>query len=211
MNHVAQRETRNFIAIFIALLIIFEAIAYVSMTPQPQEPLFQLYVLGTNHMVSDYYPGNNSLIRPGAIIRWYVGVTNLMGNVQFVEVRIKLGNWTIAPPDDFKAQPSPAPLVVAFQRFTQNNETWEIPFDWEIINATTNGGSVCILELGINNETYSFEDACALYGYMFRWIFELWVWNAQYDGLQFGWFAGSEHRVAWLQVWFNATTTSQDP
>jgi len=160
-------------------------------------------------MASGYYPGNDSNLRPNIYIRWYLGVTNFMGNVQLVAIRVKLGNQSIAAPNDTQALPSPAPIVVEFMRFLENNETWEMPFFWKISNATTTlEGSTRILELGINNETFVLQDSSARNGYNFRLIIELWTWNLESQGLQFGWSAASEHRVAWLQVWFNVTTTA---
>jgi len=198
----------NLLAVFLILLIVFELIVYVSTTPRPSEQFFQLYVLGANHMASDYYPGNNSNIQPNVDVRWYLGVTNLIGSVQLVTLRVKLGNQSIPPPNDTQAIPSPAPVVAEFMRFLQNNETWEVQFSWRISNATAAEGSTRILELGINNETYALQGWSARNGYNFRMIFELWTWNLQSEGVQFGWFAGNERHAAWLQVWFNVTTPS---
>jgi hypothetical protein len=50
------------------------------------------------------------------------------------------------------------------------------------------------------------SDSSASNGYNFRLIFELWTWNTDSANFQFGWFAPVEIRVAWLQLWFNATS-----
>jgi uncharacterized membrane protein len=81
------------------------------------------YVLGTKHMAADYYPNNDTNIQLGESVQWYVGVTDFRGNVQFIAVRVELGNQAIMPPDDLNAQPSQAALVTDFKRFLQNNET----------------------------------------------------------------------------------------
>jgi hypothetical protein len=201
------QNRRTLLAVFITLLIVFEMIAYVTTTPRPQERFFQLYVLGANHMAADYYPNNDTNIRLGESVHWYIGATDFMGNVQLIVVRIKLGNKTIAPPNDLQATPSPAPLVTEFTRFIQNNETWEFPFVWQIVDTLSVGNSTRILQVGISNETYQLQDSSATNGDNFRFIIELWTWNTESHILQFGWQAGGEHRVAWLQVWFNATTS----
>jgi hypothetical protein len=203
------QNRRNLIAIFITLLIIFEMITYVATTPRPQEQFFQFYVLGANHLAADYYPSNDSNIQLAEPLKWYIGVTDLMGNMQLVSIRVKLGNETISPPNDTKALPSPAPLVTEFMRFIQDNETWELPFVWQISNFSSIEGSTHILELQINNQTFPVQDSWTRNGYNFRLIFELWTWNVDTAGLEFGWYAGTEHRVAWLQVWFNATAPPQ--
>ncbi len=111
------KDRRTLLAVFIVLLIAFEMIAYVSTTPRQQQRFFQLFVLGANHMAADYYPNNDPNIRLGESVLWYIGVTNLMGNAQLAVVRIKLGNWTITPPNDLRGTPSPAPLLAEFTRF----------------------------------------------------------------------------------------------
>jgi uncharacterized membrane protein len=209
MSLISSQNKRTLIVVFITLLLVFEMIAYVATTPRPQEQFFQFYVLGANRMAADYYPNNDSNIRLGESVKWYVGVTDLMGNMQLVSIRVKLGNETISPPNDTQAQPSFAPLVTEFMRFIQNNETWEFPLVWRISNVSSVEGSTRILELQINNQTFPVQDSSARNGYNFRLIFELWTWNVDTAGFGFGWYAGTEHRVAWLQVWFNATAPSQ--
>ena len=204
MNSMSLQK-RTLVIVFITFLIVFEMAAYVATTPRPREQFYQLYVLGANHMAADYYPNDDPNIRMGDAVRWYVGVTNFMGSVQLVEIRVKLGNQTIQPPDDQHAFPSQAPLVTEFHRFIQDNETWEFPFIWQILNTTSSGGIVRILGLQISNQTIQLLNSSAQNGYNFRLIIELWTWNVDSSSFEFGWFAGTEHRIAWLQVWFNAT------
>jgi len=180
-------------------------VAYVATTPRPKEQFFQLYVLGANRLLSDYYPNDDPNIGVGDLVRWHVGVTDSMGSVQLVVIRVKLGNQTTMPPDDLEAQPSPAPLITEFRRFVQDNETWEMPFFWQIVNADMLGRSTRILEMQINNETCQVPDVAAVDGHNFRLILELWTWETQSGAMQFGWLSGGERRVAWVQVWFNMT------
>jgi uncharacterized membrane protein len=200
---------RNLLIVFITLLIIFESIAYVATTPRPREQFFQLYILGSNHLAADYYPNGNPDITLGEPVSWYIGTTNLMGDMQLVAIRVKLGNQTISSPDDLQALASPAPTVTEFKRFIQDNETWETPFVWRVSNASTTQSSTRIIELQINNETYELSDSSALNGRNFRLIFELWSWDTKSAALQFGWQTGNERRVAWLQLWFNMTSPAR--
>jgi uncharacterized membrane protein len=209
MRLTSFQNKRTLIMVFITLLVVFEMIAYVATTPRPSEQFFQLYVLGSNGMAADYYPNNNPTLSPNETVTWYLGTTNLMGNVQLVDVRVKLGNQTINPPNDTQALPSPAPLVTEFQRFTQDNETWEIPFVWSVTNVGSANNSTHILALEINGENYQVVNCSARSGYNFRLIFELWTWDTNTGAFQFGWETGGEQRVAWLQVWFNMTTSVQ--
>ena len=201
------QERRTIVVVFVTFLIVFEIVAYIATTPRPGEEFYQLYVLGANHLAADYYPNGDPNIRLGASVSWYLGVTNNMGSVQLVEIRIKLGNETIQPPDDQTGLPSTAPLIADFHRFLLDNETWEFPFIWQILNATSSGGVTRILGLQVNNQSIPVMNSSAQNGYNFRIIIELWAWNVDFSSFQFGWYSGADHRIAWLQVWFNATAT----
>ena len=206
MSYFSSQNRRTLIAVFITLLVVCEMVAYVATTPRPREQFFQLYVLGAKHMAADYYPNNDTDIRIGEPVTWYLGVTDNMGTAQLVAIRVKIGNQTIKPPDDQQALESPAPVVTEFMRFLQENETWETPFVWSISDAVSSGNSTRILTLQINNETYQIQDSSASNGHNFRLIFELWTWQTEANAFEFGWTANGEHRVAWLQVWFNMTS-----
>jgi len=206
MNLRLTPNQRTLLAVFITLMIAFEMIAYVSTVPRPTEAFFQLYVLGANHMAGAYYPNNDNNIKVGEVVTWYLGTTNNMGMVQLISIRVKAGNQSIAAPNDSSAVESPAPVVTDFERALLDNETWEVPFVWSISNATSTGGSTRVLMLNINNETYPISDWDAKDGYNFRLVFELWTWQTDANAFEFGWTANNEHKIAWLQLWFNMTT-----
>ena len=202
-----MQRRRDLIIVFLVFLVVFETLAYVATAPRATEQFFQLYVLGANHLAADYYPNDDPNIGVGEPVQWYLGVTNFMGSVQLVAIRVKLGNQTIQPPSDENVTPSPAPLITEYQRFLQDNETWEFAFNWRILNATSSQGVTRIVGLEINNQTYHVVGVDAQNGYNLRFIVELWTWSVDSNVFGFGWYAGSEHRVAWLQLWFNATST----
>jgi uncharacterized membrane protein len=196
--------------VFITLLIIFEAAAYIATTPRPQEQFFQLYVLGAQGLAADYYPNDNPNLRVGDLVHWFLGVSNFMGSVQLVELRVKLGNQTIAAPNDQPISPSEAPMLIGFTRFLQDNETWQFPLSWSIarLSSDPTSNTTQLLLLNMNNQTIPLTGISARSGYNFRVIIELWVWDTDVAQFQYGWFAGTERRAAWLQLWFNATSTS---
>jgi len=198
---------RTLCTTFIILLVVFETLVYVTTTPGPKEQFMQLYVLGPTQLTADYYPNNHSNINLGEQITWYLGVTNDMGSVQLISIRVKISNQTIQSPNDTSALPSPAPAITEFPRFLQDNETWLTPFIWTITNAATTEGTTRILSLQINNETYQIPDSSATKGYNFRLIFELWTWQTDNNSFEFGWTTNNEHQTAWLQLWFNVTST----
>jgi hypothetical protein len=211
MRFTSSQNKRTIIAVSIVLIVIAETAAFVATTPRPQERFFQFYVLGSNRFAADYYPQNNPNLHLASPVSWYVGVTNFMGNMQLVEIRLKLGNETTTSPNDTSYTPSSAPELTAFDRFLMNNETWEFPFVWIITNATTNAGSIHVLRIQINNETYQISNWSATNGYDFRVILELWVWQTNTNAFEYGWNSNGEYRTAWLQLWFNMTTLTPPP
>lgn len=205
MKFRISQNRRALIVVFITLLVLCETVAYVTITPRTRDQFLQLYLLGAKHIASDYYPNDDSNLKLLEPITWYLGVTDNMGSVQLVSIRLKMSNQTIKPPDDQQALESPAPTVADFTKFLQDNQTWELSLVWSISNATVGNGITRILTLQINNETYQISDWSARNGYNFRLIFELWTWQTDSNTFEFGWNTNNEHRIAWLQVWFNMT------
>ena len=197
-------QKRKLFAIFVVLLIVAEVVAFVVTSPRPEEQFFQFYILGSKRSVADYYPQDNPNLQVGSSVSWYVGVTNYMGNVQLIEIRLKLGNETTIPPNSTDDAPSSGFELTAFDRFLMNNETWEFPLVWSIINATKTGGSTQILAVKFNNVTYELPNWSATNGYNFQVILELWVWQQKIDAFDFGW-GDNGQQTAWLRIWFNMT------
>jgi len=196
------------VTIFISATIIFSTLAYVAVTPRPKEQFFQIYVLGETRMAERYYPDNRTNIPVGRLVKWYLGATNFMGSVQYVIIKVKLGNSTIKAPDDINYMPSPAPVLLESGRVLMDNETWEFPFTWVIGEIRMDGNMTYATVIAINVKDgveVRSGQVSALNGHNLRIIFEFWTFDPSTEDLIFGWRTGGEHRVAWLQMWFNAT------
>jgi len=207
MVKVNFRTIRRLIAVFLTFLILFETVAIIATTPRPRSRFFEFYILGANGSAQDYYPNNSSFIQTDQPITWYLAVNNRMGSMQFIDIRVRLANQSLTAPNDTTLTPSSAPVVADFEQFILNNQTWEIPFIWQIRNfTTTTQGSSRILQLQIGNVTYSFQNApTCVTSCSFRFIFELWTWNLESSQFQFAWWNGNEQQIAWLQLWFKLT------
>lgn len=197
---------RQLLSILLILLLLFEIAAYATTITIPSEKSFQLYMLGSNETAGNYYPNNSSYLQLGENVSWHLGIVNEMGSVQFIAIRVKLGNLTIEPPNNTLATPSPAPFITEFKEFLPNNGTWEMPFNWQVTNYTTTAnGHILTLNLTINNMTYMIQNppSCPVYSCNFRLIFELWTWNVDTANFQIGWTNDGEQKLAWLELWFN--------
>jgi len=203
-----SEDMKRAVVVFISAIIIFSALAYVAVTPRPKEQFFQLYVLGETRMAERYYPDDNPNIPVGRLVKWYMGATNFMGSIQYVVIKVKLGNSTIKAPDDINYTPSPAPVLHEFGRVLMDNETWEFPFAWIIEEVREDGNATYATVLVINVKDgvqVSSGLVSAMNGHNIRIVFELWTFDPSTEDLIFGWRAGGERRAAWLQMWFNAT------
>ena len=198
-------DRKNFLTIFIISILIYSTIAYASTTPRNPEKFFQLYVLGETRMAEHYYPNDNTTIPTGTSVKWYLGTINSMDSTQLTIIRAKLGNQTLTLPNETEATPAPLPIFIEFRKVLQNNETWEIPFIWKITNIT-DVSNLSYLTLNINGIDTHIGDVGAQDGYNYRIIFELWTLDTESSDIIFGWKANNERRVAWLQLWFNATS-----
>lgn len=210
-----KTRIRNLLAVFLILLVLFETAAYFSTITRPSEKFFQLYVLGSDGTAGNYYPNNSSSLQIGENIGWHIGVVNDMGTAQFVSIRVKLSNQTMNSPNDTLAISASAPIIAEFNHFLGNNETWQIPFEWQIANYTLSTNEhVIIQELTIDNATYALVNAptcISLNSCNFRLIFELWTWNVTIAGFQFGWWNNGQEQAAWLQLWFSISPQVTPP
>jgi hypothetical protein len=126
-----------------------------------------------------------------------------MGSLEYVAVRVKLLNSTLPNPNDTLGEPSPAPVILEFAQVLLNNQTWSIPFDWEISNYTIRGGNTVITGLLVNLSPYHGRFATANLGLGFRFVFELWFYDIQTNNLAFSWTTNGRPTDSWTQIWFN--------
>lgn len=201
-----SEDRQRALTVFVSALLIFSMLAYVAVTPRPKEQFFQFYALGENRMAEHYYPDDNTTIPLDTTVKWFLGVTNFMNSIQYIAIKVKLGNSTLAPPDETQAKPAPIPALIEFSKVLSNNETWEFPFTWSIKEIQAIGDMIYVANLTINNETMTVPNIGAQQGHNLRLIFELWSYSIDEDSFIFGWYASQERRCAWLQLWFNATS-----
>jgi uncharacterized membrane protein len=208
-SRISKQDLHYVIVFAIIATIVASSLTYVTLNPPPEEQFFASWVLGAQGMAADYYPNNNPNINPGIQVTWTLGVYNHMGSLQYVVLRVKLLNSTMEAPNDTTGQPSQAPTVLEFARVLVNNETWSIPFVWEIQNATAIQGTVTITGLSINQTTLAGQFASAYSGQNFRFVFELWHYDATTNQLSFTWTTSDgQLHAAWTQIWFSTTPSA---
>lgn len=205
---ISRGDGRYVLAFALIIGVLISSVAYVTLFPFTSQPYFAMWVLGSNGLAENYYPGNNPNVRIGEQINWTIGVYNKMGALEYVVVRVKLLNSTMLSPDDSTATPSPAPTIYEFRHVLLNNETWMAPFLWRVSNLTTQGQSLAVSGILLNGAPYSGILAVAVGGLNFRFVLELWFYDVQTNQLKYSWQYGSAQYSVWNQVWFNATLGS---
>lgn len=205
---LSSRDLQYVVAFALVATLVTSVVAYTSLFPSPNEQFFATWVLGSNGLAENYVPNNNSTLTAGELINWTLGVYNHMNGLEYVVIRVKILNSTLSSPDELTGTPSPVSAIFEFSRILVDNETWSIPFTWRIVSLTKQSQSLLITGLSVNETLLTGNLASAISGLNFRFVFELWFYDASTSMLSFAWAAGGATHSAWTQIWFNATMTS---
>jgi len=188
----------------ISALVLFSIIVIAVLSafwPRYEERFFELGLLGRDKKAEGYYPNDNSTLRVGSPILWYIYIHNHMGSVQNVSVRVKLLNSTMELPNDREHKPSPYPFFVEFPLSLSVNETLFVPFSWSILEAVSQNGLIIIKRLMVNDQTVEVNFP-AFSDHSFLMVFELWVYDPSFHEYKFGWESEKEFYSASLYIWF---------
>jgi len=191
-----------FVSICVAIILIACVPIVMAFIPSRDEPFLALAILGKDGMAESYYPDDDPNIELGEMVHWTIYLSNHMGEVQYVAVKVKLLNSTNPSPISNSCTPSPAPMIYEVRRVLMKNETGLFLFSWSILDAAQNGDFLEIRALSVNGETIE-TNALAIYGSDYRVVLELWVFNKNLNEFEFGWDYDDEKRCAWNQIWFN--------
>ena len=200
---ISSRDVQLLLTFAIIVTIITSSLAYVYLYPPPQEEFLTSWILDSQGLAQHYYPRDNPNIRLGEEVNWTLGVYNHMGSLEYVAIRVKLLNSTLPSPNDTLGEPSPAPVILEFAQVLLNNQTWSIPFDWEISNFTIRGGNTIITGLLVNQNLLQGQFASANLGQGFRFVFEVWFYDIRTNNLAFSFSTNGRPIDSWTQVWFN--------
>jgi hypothetical protein len=202
---ISSRDLQYFAAFVLIVTVVTSFAAYLTFNPPRTEEFYATWILGSDGLTENYYPNQNPNLRVGQTLNWTIDIYNHMGSLQYVVLRVKLMNSTLASPNDSTGQPSPVPSLIEFRRVLLSNETWTVPFVWSILKLEQRTSSVMITELSLNQNVMTGELAVALSGFNFRFVFELWHYDQTSGELVFPWTTAGATQSAWTEIWFNAT------
>ena len=194
-----------FVSACLVLILAACAPVVMALLPSRKEPFMALALLGEDGMAEHYYPDDVPQIKAGEEIRWTVYLYNHMGETKYVAVRVKFLNSTTLAPNSTSCSPCSAPVVYEVRRVIMDNQTLLFPFMWSILKVERVGDFLDVSSFSINGDSIDMH-LVALYGFNYRFIYELFVYNEDLEDFRFGWRYGDELRCAWNQIWFNVTS-----
>ncbi|MGA2785865.1 MAG: hypothetical protein ABSF09_14340 [Candidatus Bathyarchaeia archaeon] len=207
-----RRRTRNstYVIVFAILAtVIVSSGAYVMLNAPPPERFFAMWILGSNGLAEHYYPNDNPNITVNEPVNWTLNVYNHMPSLEYVVVRVKLLNSTMASPNETTGTPSPSSSLIEFTHVLISNQTWSFPFNWVMTNVITEARNItAVNELSINQASFKGDLAETKLGVNFRFVFELWFYDQNVDQLSFAWNVANTRESVWTQLWFNALAVS---
>jgi hypothetical protein len=208
------RNLRNIVIWFVAAFVLFNLVGFAYLwvigTPTAQsDHYFTISTVGPTGLANDYYPaatGNRPIINVGEQVSWDVQVYNHMGYAQWVAIRLKLTNQTVAGPSDLNATPNTSPVIYQYTHLLNANETWSFPLTWSITKVSHFSGNTLITGLLINKTQLVNVSSEARAGINFRMVIELWNFNSTLQDFQFPWYSDGRLSTSWNQIWFNSTS-----
>ena len=164
------------------------------------EKFFSLAILGQDKKVDQYFPRNIPVIEEDQKINWTIYLLNSYDEIVYFSIRVKLANDTVPDPNSVSCNPSSSPVIYEFNRFLEKDSEIYIPFEWTLLNYNVMNNKIELTNIMINDIVLN---NTSISGIKFRFIFELWVFNENYDRFEFAWI--NEDLVkncAWNQIWF---------
>jgi len=164
------------------------------------ERFSELWILGQNHKADDY-PFN---VQQAQTYTVYWSVVNHMGSSEYYAVRMKVGNWTDAPPDDRNSVPSLLDAVVEDRFFIADNDTREKEVSFSIDKVSFIDDVSTLQSFIVNNERVQVGKAClwnqTASGFYYQLLFELWIYDTAAQNFQF--------HDRFVNIWLNVTRTT---
>jgi len=197
MNFQDYRTVFQVGSLVFVLLAASPALSLVVSFPRGGESFSELWLLGPNHMAADY-PFN---VQAGEEYSLFLGVGNHLEHSAYYLVCAKFRNQTQPLPNASSLEPSSLSSIYEFQFLIADDDVWETPVTFEILDASVHGDSVVVENVSINDR--AFQVGCSLAwdsdnsGFYFQLFFELWLYNSERSSFEF--------HDRFVGIWLNMT------
>jgi hypothetical protein len=149
------------------------------------EPFSQLWILGPNHTAADY--PLDVMINEDYL--FYVGVSNHLGHSSYYVLYVKLANQDEPLPNTTAGIPSPLTPLTEYRLFIQDEESWGTSLKFSLSDVSIFENQSLVKIININNVAFNVDKLAPWSvknnGYYYRLIIELWIYNSEFDALQF--------------------------
>jgi len=193
-------EYRGFFMTGSLILILIAAVPALGLfirIPDGSERFSELWLLGPTRE-AEGYPFNVTVNELHLV---YVGVANRLGRSAYYRVYVKLRNQTQPLPTASNSSPSTLPPLYEFDMFIKDDEIWEEPLNFTILEVSTYNNITLLKRLRINGvvfqvNTFSEWDE-ERSGFYYQLFFELWLYNMTSSSFQY--------HNRFVGLWLNAT------
>ena len=197
---VKIEEYRNFFMAGSLILILIAAVPALGLfirIPDGSERFSELWLLGPTRK-AEGYPFDVQVNESYLI---YVGVANRLGRSAYYRVYVKLRNQTQPLPTASNSSPSILPPIYEFDMFVRDDEVWEKPLNFKVLEALAANDTMLLKSLQISG--FVFEvDGFSLWdeerlGFYYQLFFELWLYNTTSSSFRY--------HNRFVGIWLNMT------
>jgi hypothetical protein len=196
MNLEDYRVVFSAVGLIGVLLFTSPALSLVVHLPGP-EKFSELYILGPGHMASDY-PLDVSADESYMV---YLGVGDHLGSSAYYGVIAKFRNQSEPLPNSTSGVASPLESLYEYRAFLEDGKSWEAPLTFSFLDVRFSENQSLIEGMMINGVEFNVDKAASWdvngTGYYYQIFFELWLYDAKADLMQF--------HNRFVDLWLNMT------
>jgi len=165
--------------------------------PDGSERFSELWLLGPTRK-AEGYPFDAQVDESYLI---YVGVANRLGHSAYYRVYVKLRNQTQPLPTASNSSPSMLPALYEFDMFIGDDEVWEKPLDFAVLEVLAANDTILLRRLEINGFVFQVDEFSVWdeerAGFYYQLFFELWLYNMTSSSFQY--------HNRFVGIWLNMT------
>ena len=184
-------------SLILMLIAAVPALGLFIRIPDGSEDFSELWLLGPTRK-AEGYPFNVTVNESYLI---YVGVANRLGRSVYYRVHVKLRNQTQPLPTASNSSPSMLPPLYEFDMFIGDDEIWEKPLNFTILEALTDNDTMLLKSLEINEYVFQVDEFSVWdeerRGFYYQLFFELWLYNTTSSSFQY--------HNRFVGIWLNMT------
>jgi hypothetical protein len=209
-NVIGVIRSRAFGILFLSSFAIIVSIAFISSQAWPEERFASISTLGSNMTADNYYHNDNnndsstqdSTIKSGEEIKWYLYAYNHLGNPELFSIRAKIFNSTQSLPSEPNSTDK-GYQIFKVDHLLEHGSSWLTPLTWSVTDVIQEDNQVVLRGLKVNGiELDNLNIRTEIDG-GFRITIELWRYDIKEgEYVFFGDMNDKGKSGGWNQIWF---------